>query len=290
MLMTAHEFSFYVQQMSPLASKGLTAIVQRGDETGLSPAAVPGLLMVSPDAGCQTKMAKALDALDGADKPLTDPAGHRRPIYLPLATHLFLSAWLAHMKDPWPTAGDDLASPMLQAMEAPMDDPTKIDLHLWQSLCVMQLAMLRRDEGLKHDVIRRVDQLIAQPGPAGSLHRQDPEESLDAWTYRELVGLHALFDLSVIAGRQGWRSRCDGVAAHHLENSQPDNTTSQPWGVSAFASHEQGRSFAEQQLHDSLAQGHGHVVARPDARGPGLVACLLLADAIHMLTKLSSQA
>lgn len=288
--MTAHEFSFYIDQMSPLTSKGLQAIVQRGDETGLSPAAVAGLLLVSPEAGCQAQMARALDALDGADKPLTDPAGHRRPIYLPLATHLFLSAWRSHMKDPWPTVGDELASPMLLAMEAPMDDPARIDLHLWQALCVMQLGMLRCDEGMKQDVIRRVDQLIAQPGPDGALHRQDPDESLDAWTYRELVGLHALFDLSVIAGRQSWRARCEGVVKHHLENSQPDNTTSQPWGLPAFASCKDAKSFADQQLHDARAQGHGQVLARPDARGPGLVACLLLADAIHILTKLSGEA
>src|SRR5690606_13703800 len=91
-------------------------------------------------------------------------------------------------------------APMRQAevfADAP-PEPASTDLVLWQLLCVAdQAALLSRDIDFEW-IDAAVYQAIGTPGPDGSLHPRSDEESLDAWTYRELCGLHALADLALL--------------------------------------------------------------------------------------------
>ncbi len=119
----------------------------------------------------------------------------------------------------------------------------------------------------------RVDACLSHPDSAGALHEMGPDESLDAWTYQELVGLHALHRLARRSGRDDWHERLRMATHYHLENTQPDNATTQPWGLPAFASFADTQCFAEQQLHDAMTQG--------DA----CVSGLLLADAAVVMRR-----
>ncbi|XAL98538.1 hypothetical protein OT109_13230 [Phycisphaeraceae bacterium D3-23] len=107
----------------------------------------------------------------------------------------------------------------------------------------------------------------------GALHTQTADDTPDAWVYRELTGLHALHLASQVARGAGWAARCALVAEYHLEHTQPDYTTYQPWALPAFAEGDATAVFAEQQLHD--VQTHLAIEGQGGALLPGL----LLADA-----------
>lgn len=214
------------------------------------------------------------------DKPLMfrDALGHRRDVYFPLVAHLHLAALdrvmdsigSADRVDALALAADVVASMRGSNQVAKPPITTEVTaLALWRALCLDEIARLTNNEADRDDVAHVVDAILARLGDGGSLHPQQAEESLDAWTWRELSGLHALHHLAQAAPQSrkaAWQSRVKEIALFHLENTQPDNTTNQPWGWPAFAAWPETRSFALQQLHD--AQAHGLT----------LIAAMLLAD------------
>lgn len=279
--MRTQEFNGYDRQLSSLAWKGLTSgSIALGDALpGESiAAAIPAakLLLVS-DVSLHVELQRGFEAVGKLTGMMKDPAGHRRPIYLPLAFHLLLTAWQRHIKKPLPVAARDLSSRMLAKLD---DTDTAIDATLWKLLCLYQVSMMTGDEPLWKKVVARLNTVIASPGEDGSLHVQDPDDSLDAWTYRELVGLHALFHLAVLMNDDVIQKRCGEIARFHLENTQPDNTTNQPWGIAAFLSDPATASMGVQQMHDAMAQGSSSA-----SQNVGLVAAMLLADAASVLAK-----
>lgn len=111
------------------------------------------------------------------------------------------------------------------------------------------------------------------------LHQQKPEDSPDAWVYRELVGLHGVFGM-FSAGYLDCEDIAGPVARYHLQHTQPDYTTYQPWALAAFLWFPETVGFAEQQLHD--VQTHLSIEGPAGALVPGL----LLADAYATLREL----
>lgn len=120
----------------------------------------------------------------------------------------------------------------------------------------------------------------AQQTPAGHLHPLTAETCLDAFVFDELAALHGGFLLAMASSpdtRTTYLEKLHPLARYHLENTQPDNTTNQPWGLPAFAYWEDTATFAAQQLHDTrtwLATHPGPV--------SGLIAGLL-ADTLNSL-------
>ena len=119
-----------------------------------------------------------------------------------------------------------------------------------------------------------VHRIVERPGEGGSLHPRGGDDSLDAWTYRELCGLHALANLALLSRNLRWARRVQDVARYHMQTTQPDHVTSQPWALFAFLWNESTRPLAEQQLHDAAAAGGGRA---------GALAAMLLADAADAL-------
>ncbi|MCC5830841.1 MAG: hypothetical protein JJU36_15450 [Phycisphaeraceae bacterium] len=109
------------------------------------------------------------------------------------------------------------------------------------------------------------------------------DESLDGWTYAELVGLHALAAIESSARRKEIGRIVDRAVAFHVANTQPDNTTCQPWAIHAFASRPEGCLFAEQQLHDAMLQ-FGSSGQETGSEGPWVPA-LILVDAWLSLSR-----
>ncbi|MEM7680736.1 MAG: hypothetical protein AAF288_02155 [Planctomycetota bacterium] len=112
---------------------------------------------------------------------------------------------------------------------------------------------------------------------SASLFELGPDDQLEPWTFRELVGLHALSRLALHTGEPALHARARQVAEYHHAHTQPDYTTYQPWAVAEFLSDPFTAMFGEQQLHDvrtHLAIG-----------GPGasVVAALLLCEACDAL-------
>lgn len=296
--MRSEEFSGYGRQLSSLAWKGLT-VHTPADRTLPVPGSIAvansaAKLLIVSDVSLHDELTVGLSAVGQAaseGKQLTDPAGHRRPIYLPLAFHLLLCAWQRHVQEPLPAGAREVANCMkarLTQCDEAKDDvgiaEAGIDLQLWECLCLYQLSMMTADEPLWKKVVAQVRGLLEKPGEYGALHVHDPADSLDAWTYRELVGLHALFHLAVLMEDEAIKRRCGEIAQYHLDNTQPDNTTNQPWGVAAFLSDANTASMGIQQMHDATAQG-----SSSQSQNVGLVAAMLLADAAAVLAKCGSR-
>lgn len=223
------------------------------------------------------------------DAGMRDEAGHTRAVYHLLVLHLHLAAFgVGYESMPvsaWSACEDAMGDALAPArrVEAWADTPApprSTDLALWSALCLLeQSKLLSRDidAEVADSVVHRI---VERRGAEGSLHPRGEDESLDAWTYRELCGLHALASLALLRRNRAWAARVEEIALHHQDNTQPDNTTTEPWAVGAFLWSPKTRGFAEQQLHDTTAQSGGGRL--------GAVPAMLLADAAWFLRELSS--
>ncbi|MEX0775357.1 MAG: hypothetical protein WD042_06535 [Phycisphaeraceae bacterium] len=306
------EFSRYRQLLSPLALRGLeAAAARRSDNVKMAESvalAVPAATLLLRDDPAEHKpLIAAMRHLAelGAEAakqdwahipwhlvvPLRDDSGEIRPFYHPLALHLNLAAFgrcyeSLSMED-WGAIENAIpdAVSVTRCIETYADttpEGDRLTLVLWYALCLQDQAIaLGRDIDLElTDAV--VHSALAQPGPGGTLQRHDPELSLDAWTYDELVGLHALANLALGRRNPTWLARVQEIAAWHLENTQPDNTTTQPWALLAFLASPQTHSFADQQIHDATTHATG------DAPVVNTLTALLLADAAAGLERLEA--
>ncbi len=229
---------------------------------------------------------------NGGDYPIPfrDTLGHTRDVYHPLALHLCLAAYIRHYEtmpvDLWgkcEQAVPEAIAPM-RVIEHFTDAPPTIPLVpivLWHALCVAEQAYIFGRDADMEIIDAVVSSAISQPGRDNSLHPFSPDESLDTWTYRELVSLHALANLALLRRNATWSNRVEQIALFHLENTQPDNATNQPWGVFAFAWSAKTRPFAEQQIHDAAAHASNDVSVSSNGLQP--VAAMLLADALRAI-------
>lgn len=234
----------------------------------------------------------SLDALvqtaeAGSGPPdLTDGQGHTRPVYYLFCVHLMLSAIAAQKQAVVERVGADWADRLvafmrpIQSMRVADDKieddglaSAQVNELLWRGLCELEWSLLIDCESGGMIAIHLIERVQNLTGPGGALHVQTPDDTPDAWVYRELTGLHALHLASQVARDVGWAARCGQVALYHLGHTQPDYTTYQPWGLAAFAEGESTAVFAEQQLHD--VQTHLAIEGPGGALMPGL----LLADA-----------
>lgn len=201
----------------------------------------------------QTPLAGVADAMSDPQTRWVDGFGHHRPVYRALCWHL-LNRVGCH-------AG---AAPRLESQA--------FHAVWWQRL-------------IDHDAGLPV--ALAVPSTSGvgpqPMHKQTLDDAPEDWTYRDMAAMHAVFGVaSRMAadgdpGAEAWFDRCRLAAEYHLDHTQPDYTTYQPWGLPAFLLSPQTAYFAEQQLHD--VQSHLHL------SGPGgaLVPGLLLADCVSLL-------
>ncbi|MCC7408832.1 MAG: hypothetical protein IT442_12220 [Phycisphaeraceae bacterium] len=185
-----------------------------------------------------------------------------RPVYGLLVAHLQLSAM-------GPLAG---LSPLARHAEQHVRDGQvgDVSVSLWSAMVALEAQQS------VEDAQSLIDAILDQPGEDGALHAMSVDDSLDAWTYRELTGLHALGHVVRLCPTDYRRIRMAEVAEHHLRNTQPDHTTHEPWGLHVFAATTDTLMLAEQQLHDVAAGLAG-------VRSGGVVTGLLLADAAWAL-------
>jgi hypothetical protein len=256
--MTDNDFNQYRKIVMDLIQQAPLSAKQTADLDALM--AVAKLMLDDDAASHQTlidgisKLAKG-QIIDGLDK---------RPLYPLLAMHVHLAAfakrYLVIPDSIWETAAADfetLAKP-LRAIEQYKDtapDYLKTELVLWQAWNLLSIGSLRHaddDIELARSVI---DTIVAREVPEQSLTVQDIEDTLDAWTYRELIGLHALANAALHDRNETWANRVEEVAMHHLYNTQPDHCTSEPWGLFGFLWSEKTRMFGVQQIHDCKAYG-----------------------------------
>jgi hypothetical protein len=146
--------------------------------------------------------------------------------------------------------------------------------------CVAQLDALRHNENpqpsspvrlLWHHWLLQLDQHSPQPPverarlaalwsnafrhqtSVGTLHPFTAETLLDAFVYDELCALHAAYNAAKLSGDPRMLEQVQRAVRWHVENTQPDHTTHEPWALAAFAELDDTGTFAEQQLHAAVA-------------------------------------
>jgi hypothetical protein len=94
--------------------------------------------------------------------------------------------------------------------------------------------------------------------------------------YHELVLLHAMSVFALHSGREdAWRA-VERSAEFHLNESQPDHATTEPWAVFAFAHYYDTLPLADHML---------HAVKMQYPKSPTQFPWLLLRDALYCLRK-----
>ena len=263
--MQADHLSRYVRLMSSLAREGLDAAdaaPTRADAPGY-PArlGIPAArILLEPGVHHGDAMEALGSALSSDEARYNDTLGFSRPVYHPLLFHL----WLQYTGDP----GKSVRHPEANPRHSP-------HLALWWALCDYE-------SGLKNAAREAADAVTGNPGEDGALHPRGLDDQLDAWTWRELSGLHALVWLAQLDQNEAWWERIHEIAEHHQRATQPDYTTYQPWGIAAFVLTPGTRMFADQQLHDARTNLH------LEGGGAGLLPGLLLADAVALLRRIDA--
>jgi hypothetical protein len=235
-------------------------------------------------AGLATLVEAAERFEAGESACFTDGFGHSRAIYTLLNWHLHLRAAIDRPGLLDDETGDTRAllastrslgaflTPAVGDSIDPRDAPT----WLWLALCDGELAKALQQSRDTERFDPRIDAMLGEAPPAGSLQPRT-DEPIEDWTYRELIGLHALDRLADVTARADWRERARQIATFHDGHTQPDYITYQPWALAAFARQSATAMFAEQQLHDVTL--HLTTTGTPAA----LVPALLLADAAASL-------
>lgn len=101
-----------------------------------------------------------------------------------------------------------------------------------------------------HQAENCLDAVLPADAQAGALHAQGADVTPDVWVYRELTALHALDIVAKMTGDAALKARIAVACHYHQGHTQPDYTTYQPWGVSAFLRQPETYPQAAQQLHD----------------------------------------
>lgn len=121
---------------------------------------------------------------------------------------------------------------------------------------------------------------IGGQAAAGHLHPLTPETVVETFTYEELGALHAAYNAVAMPGGEELVMPVERLVKWHVENTQPDHGTQEPWGLAAFAALDETGTFAPQQIHDArvrVERGEEAVVGGGGELG---VIVALLADAV----------
>jgi hypothetical protein len=218
---------------------------------------------------------------------VVDAGGHVRPAYRGLLCYAAFHAiaasdrvllndqaaavlrWVETLRDEVQSAG--LAPPDLPA--AFRGEAAGV---AWSALAVYRGGELLHDDRLIDWAGQVFHGLIAcqrADGPYLLPSRSDNPEIL--W-YHELQILHAIGSYALQTGDEAALASARRAAAYHLNETQPDHATNEPWGLPAFLCDPQTHLMADQLLHTAAVQQPGRA---------GGVTLILLADTLYSLRR-----
>jgi hypothetical protein len=217
-----------------------------------------------PDlAGIETACERLLES-GAADLRVMDAAGHHRSHYPGLLVYVWrqtlakVESFLTPAQASGWAAALERWFPALRAV----DDPVA---RAWSVLALED-----------SDSSPAFQRLAEQQQPSGALLKADPSQNPETLWYDELVLLHALTAHAVRSGNSTVPASLR-AAEYHLNETQPDHATSEPWGLLAFILNPNTRSVADQML---------HTVQVLHPRGANGVTAILLADVLDCLREL----
>lgn len=130
-----------------------------------------------------------------------------------------------------------------------------------------------------------IEPLLSAQQPHGPFLKASKNDNLESLWYHELVLLHAVASVGVARpGDETMRKAVVRAADYHLNETQPDHATNDPWALFAFLWNPQSRPLADAMLHAAATMG---------TAGDRAVTLMLLADALYcvhqLLTTMTNQ-
>jgi hypothetical protein len=190
---------------------------------------------------------------------IVDAGGHARPAYRPLLIY----SWLLTAEK----AGEIQASSVSLAPWI-----TKLDDGILSAMVRAAGGTLFKNEKWTANARRRFEQLVDHQQSSGAFFAADSKANPETRWYDELIALHAIASYSVWTNDQRAAKAARQSAMFHLNETQPDHASAQPWGLLAFAQY--APPMADQLLHALTMQYPAGVTGVP---------LLLLTDALYGL-------
>ncbi len=285
------DFNRYRSTLTSLATEVLNAAMAGNTSKGGGPdrlvlmGAAAAKLMLEDDTALHGLLAdgfRHLAKLGGRSPAVhSDPAGQFNDVYFPLVLHLHLAAFGQRYETLDSTTWGACEQAIPAALQAARQceqyaqippDNDRVDVVLWQALCVLEQAqLLKRDidaewiDAVVHQILSKID--------APQLHQRNEDESIDAWMGREMAGLHAMANLALATRNQAWARRVQKIAMYHVKRRPVVNAADPPWALFAFSWSQSTRAFAEQWMQS--IQQHREAITP--------LAAMLVADAANAL-------
>jgi hypothetical protein len=222
---------------------------------------------------------------------IVDRAGHARPVYRPLLVYAWLRAYqIGYEVLPrgefgrWDEAlrvwCDDLESRLGGYVWPPNDAPAGQG-DLIAEVCWIALALqvagkiFIRDAwtDLAADVFGK---LSRRQCDTGAFLTTTPADNPETYWFHELAILHAAATFAVQSEDRALAASVARATQYHLNETQPDHATAQPWGLFAFIWNAPTQSVADGMLH-SVA-----TIEETGATRSG-ISLMLLADSLYCL-------
>lgn len=121
--------------------------------------------------------------------------------------------------------------------------------------------------------------LVKRQADGGAFLAAGGSDNPETHWYHELVILHAAASYAVQAEDRTLAAAVSRATQFHLQNTQPDHATNQPWGLFAFLWDARTRTIADGMLHGLEIEAKSQ---SESGRLPGLT-LMLLADALYCL-------
>jgi hypothetical protein len=240
-------------EFQPLSESPGVIQVERGG-------VLPMALSECPDVGQILHVAEPLMRADATNLRIVDAAGHERSHY----AGLLLYAWRTAFARISPRLSADERARWEQAMStwaAQPNDSADVGGRAWWSLA-----------GRRREAIER---LIEAQQPSGAFLRTDRSRNPETTWFEELVILHAVGAYAVREHESEAAERAMlRATGYHLNETQPDHATNEPWGLLPFILNPATRSVADQML---------HTVRVLHPKGVTGVTAILMADVLDCL-------
>jgi hypothetical protein len=150
-----------------------------------------------------------------------------------------------------------------------------LDVGIWTSLVFHVAGELLNESSWIEGSREAFINLISHQHPGGAFFQADVHANPETRWYEELITLHAVASYAVRVNEESFRRAVARNAEFHLNETQPDHATAEPWGLLAFIQY--APPLADQVLHAMSLQYPQGITGVP---------LLLMADVLYGLRRL----
>jgi hypothetical protein len=207
---------------------------------------------------------------------------HHRAVHAPLGMVTRLRSRPLARQEITPLVGpfaDELGAGAIPAGNSPASSGSEIAVLAWKALALQAASAQIADASWAALARSGIAQLVANQQASGAFLLATRSDNPETLWYHELAILHAITSYAIAATDSAALASAARAAEYHLNETQPDHATTQPWGLTAMLISAPARILGEQMLHAVQTQ------ARVEP-----VSLMLLRDVVYSLRLLTEDA